>query len=366
MIRNLLLLSSSKTPTDPERLHHAEPWIRSFLQNDQRVVKKVTLVPYAGVMPPDEYVGLVRPAFDRLGIAVESVHEGDDPFGAIRRAEAICVGGGNTYVLTHWLHWLHQQPVSDDDYDLGDLIAERVLLEGVPYIGWSAGANMAFGGIETTNDMNVVRTDKFDGLGLIGGTLRLNPHYSDPLSMEALPPEISADIERLQSHPAVAMVLNPQGESRAYRLREYLRVNRGPVIALYEGAILLVEGTRMALTGTAGAKIFYSEDLDAMKCAGISLGTLLRDYEGYPPIPFEQLFAANAGMAYRRIMREHPKLLEDFNGCNITFHYPTGEYAANPSRGDDSNLKAMVSRKMGVPSGTVLLSSRSIGSLSDV
>lgn len=164
-MRNLLLLSSSRVPQNPRWLEYAAPDIRSFLHRQQ--VTEAVFVPYAGVsMGYDKYMALARPTFERMGFGLKSVHEARDPVEAILSAPAICVGGGNTYFLNRMLH----------ERGLRDAIRKRVLEDGVPYVGWSAGSNVAFGGILTTNDWNIANSTAFQGLGLIEGGLQLNPH----------------------------------------------------------------------------------------------------------------------------------------------------------------------------------------------
>jgi len=264
MIPNLLLLSSARTPADPVRLHYAQPYIANFLQD----ITQVALVPYAGAMEADVYVGRVRPAFESLGIHLSSIHDARDPVEAIRQAKAICVGGGNTHLLNRSLR----------DLGLRAVIRERVLQKGVPYIGWSAGSNIAFGGIEATCDMNIVAGTDFQGLSLIEGGLRLSPHFSDAVSFEDLTAEARALAEALmRAAPETASALKHRGETREQRIREYLSLQDGPVIGLYEGGILEVHGARMVLTGVAGAKIFRKKEEPAGYEPGSDLSFLLRE-----------------------------------------------------------------------------------------
>ena len=52
----------------------------------------------------DSYEDLVKPAFDRLGYALQSIHRFDNPLVAIEEAEAIAIGGGNTFALLKRLY----------------------------------------------------------------------------------------------------------------------------------------------------------------------------------------------------------------------------------------------------------------------
>jgi len=264
VLPNLLLLSSSRIPADQARLHYAQSYIVDFLQG----ATQVTFVPYAGVMGADEYVGRVRPAFEAMGLQLGSVHEERDPVESVRCAKALCVGGGNTHLLNRSLH----------RSGLREVIRKRVLEDGVPYIGWSAGSNVAFGGIDATNDMNIVSGTNFQGLGLIQGPLRLNPHFADALRVEDLPEKARRLAEEfMAAAPEVVSVLNHQGETRERRIEEYLFLQKGPVIGLYEGGILLVQGERMTLTGVAGARVFRKDKEPAMYEPGSDLSFLLRE-----------------------------------------------------------------------------------------
>lgn len=233
----LLLLSNSRVH---ERgfLDHAETHIRNFLGDD---VTTVLFVPYAGVTVTfDQFAGSVRKRLDAMGYHVQSVHEIADPIKAVRDAEAIAVGGGNTFHLLRHLV----------DAQLLDAIRDRVL-EGAPFIGWSAGANVACPTIKTTNDMAIVEPPGFDALGLV--PFQINPHY-----MDANP----------EGH---------QGETREQRLLEFIEVNPDvTVVGLREGSILKVEGETVELLGDKPARLFRRGAEIREHPAGEPLGFLLR------------------------------------------------------------------------------------------
>ncbi len=212
-----LLLFSNSTNAGEAYLSYPLPYIQRFLPG----VKAVRFVPYAGVtFSHDEYEADVRERFATMGIAVESVHRFDDPVGAISEAEAIVVGGGNTWRL---LELMQQQ-------GLVEAIRRRVL-EGVPYVGWSAGANLACPTIRTTNDMPICEPRGMRALNLV--PFQINPHYLDA---------------------------NPEGhagETREDRIMEFLEVNRGtPVVGLREGTMLRVENGGVELEGPRPARCF--------------------------------------------------------------------------------------------------------------
>lgn len=274
MPRSLMLLSCSKLPGQPQRLEYAAQHIKDFFSGGTRPVENITLVPYAGETYGDAYFKAFVPPLEELGFKVRSVHAEKNPVAAIRQAEGICVGGGNTYLLNDRLH----------STGLREAIRERVLEEGVPYLGWSAGSNVAFSGIAPTNDWNIVRTATFEGLSLIEGGLRLNPHFADPIDWQSLSPEAQRAADRLlKLAPETAAALKPQGEAREDRIVEFLAVNDGPVLGLYEGGVLLVNGNRMTLSGTAGAKLFRRGLTPEKFEPGTDLSTLLAEVEGMVP-----------------------------------------------------------------------------------
>lgn len=222
----LLLLSNSRN-FGGGWMDHAEPWIRSFMGG----VRSAVFVPYAGVTVTwDEYTAMARERFGKMGIEVTSVHEAKHAAKAVEAAEAVFVGGGNTFHLLKHL------------YDGGALwaIRERVLA-GAPYIGWSAGSNVACPSIKTTNDMPVVEPAKFDGLNLV--PFQINPHFTD------------------------AVLPNHGGETRTQRIAEFTKSNPGMyVVGLPEGSAIEVDGAALKLLGPHSARIFRS-DRDPVECA---------------------------------------------------------------------------------------------------
>ena len=175
----------------------------------------MTFVPYA-LADRDGYAGKARERFAGLGIEVLSVHQAPDPRAAIRGAEAVFVGGGNTFRLLKWLQ---------DEGLLGP-IRDRAG-EGMPYVGSSAGTNVAAPSIRTTNDMPIVQTANLLALGLV--PYQINPHYLDP--------------DPASTH---------KGETREERLLQYLEESPVPVIGLREAAYLRVENGVSKLLGERG------------------------------------------------------------------------------------------------------------------
>lgn len=210
----LLLLSNSTAP-GMGFLDHATEAIRAVLGDRGSLL----FVPFAS-SDPDAYTGVMREALARVGIEVTSLHQAGDPIAAVAEAEAVFVGGGNSFRLLRTLT------------TRGVLQALRqVVRAGVPYLGASAGANLACPTIRTTNDMPIVEPGSLVALGLI--PFQLNPHYLDP------------DPRSLH-----------QGETRQKRIEEFLEENDVPVLGLREGAWLRVSGARAYLSGRNTGRLF--------------------------------------------------------------------------------------------------------------
>lgn len=213
-MRRLLLVSNS-TLHGSGYLDHCAAQIALHL----RGVTRVLFVPYA-LLDRDGYAAQVRLRFLAMGYQLESIHEAADPRAAVRDAEAVFIGGGNTFRLLRELY----------AHDLLGLLRERVR-SGMPYIGSSAGSNVACLTIGTTNDMPIVQPPSFEALGLV--PFNLNPHYLDP--------------DPSSKH---------MGETREVRIRQFHEENPQPVIGLREGAMLHVLDQQMTLLGVTGARIF--------------------------------------------------------------------------------------------------------------
>ena len=225
MNKNLLLISNS-TMAGEEYLGWPRNYIAGFLQTHN--VKKVTFVPYAGVnlsldnldASYDVYTKRVAEVFAGFDVEIESVHQAADPVAMIFNAEAIAVGGGNTFHLVAKMH------------ETGIMKAIKLKAEaGTPYMGWSAGSNVACPTLKTTNDMPITEPESFKVLNLI--PFQINPHYLDA---------------------------NPEGhggETRQQRIEEFLAVNRNmKVVGLREASMLFVEGNTMKLMGKRDMRLF--------------------------------------------------------------------------------------------------------------
>lgn len=213
-MRQLLLMSSSRAD-NPNYLEHGLHWLEEHFRN-----KKIVFVPYAGVsISYDNYTGMVHDAISPRGMQVQGLHTFADPVQAIEEAEAIAVGGGNTYMLLHQL------------YELGliDPIKRKVAA-GIPYAGWSAGSNIAGTSIKTTNDMPIIQPRSFDALKLV--PFQINPHYTN------------------------AMPKGHRGETRQQRIEEFMMVNATPVLGIAEGTALKISGRNMTLLGQKDGVLF--------------------------------------------------------------------------------------------------------------
>ncbi|MDR1809554.1 MAG: dipeptidase PepE [Prevotella sp.] len=223
----LLLLSNSTNPGE-QYLDYPKHVIREFLGE---IPVRAVFIPYAAVtFSYNEYEDRVNERFREIGHSVTGVHRYADPKSAIADADAIIIGGGNTWKLVRMLH----------ENGLMPLIREKVLA-GTPYIGWSAGSNVACPTLRTTNDMPIIDPLGFDTLGLV--PFQINPHYLD-------------------EHPA-----NHGGETREMRIQEFIAENRTDyVVGLRESTMLRFEDNRLELLGSRTARIFrYGEDARELK-----------------------------------------------------------------------------------------------------
>lgn len=212
--RRLLLISNS-TLHGSGYLDHAESEIRDFLGN----LKNILFVPFA-LFDREKYAATAHARFQKMGYELTSIHAAANPVQAVKETDAMFIGGGNTFRLLKALY----------EFDLLDVIRERVEA-GMPYIGSSAGSNMACPTIRTTNDMPIVQPPSFKALGLV--SFQINPHYLDP--------------DPGSKH---------MGETREERIIQFLEENETPVVGLREGAMLRIENGETILRGSTGARIF--------------------------------------------------------------------------------------------------------------
>ena len=233
----LLLISNSTNPGEPY-LNYPKENIKQFL--GEKTIKAL-FIPYAAVtFSYDEYEEKVNNRFKDIGHSVIGIHHFDDPKKAVEEAEVIIIGGGNTWKLVRTMR----------DNSLIELIQKKVK-GGTPYIGWSAGSNVACPTLRTTNDMPIIDPKGFDVIDLI--PFQINPHYLD---------------------------VHPQGhggETREDRINEFITENKDLyVVGLREGTMLNIEGEIIKLIGDKTARIFkYGQEPKELK-ANDDFGFLLK------------------------------------------------------------------------------------------
>lgn len=213
----LLLLSNSTNPGETY-LGYPKQAIKSFLGDSPL---NIVFIPYAAVtFSYDEYVDKVNDSLREIGVEVKGIHTYKNAKNAVRKADVIMVGGGNTWKLTRMVQ----------EKDLVDVIREKVNT-GTPYVGWSAGSNLACPTLRTTNDMPITEPDSFETLNLI--PFQINPHYLD-------------------AHPQ-----GHGGETREMRIAEFIVENPDIyVVGLRESTILHLEAGKLRLIGDRSARIF--------------------------------------------------------------------------------------------------------------
>jgi len=218
-----LLLISNSTNAGEAYLDYPKYHIRDFLGSKPL---NCLFIPYAGVtISFDDYEARVKERFAEVGHHVTSIHHASDPIAAVQAADAIVVGGGNTFQLIKMIQ----------NNGLIDPVREKVLA-GTPFVGWSAGSNVTCPTIKTTNDMPILEPESFNAFNLV--PFQINPHYTE---------------------------LNPPGhagETSEDRILEYLAANPGDtVLGLREACIFLVEGNQMKLFGERPVRLFRYNQL---------------------------------------------------------------------------------------------------------
>jgi dipeptidase E len=230
----LLLISSSFVPGGANYLDYCAADVLSFY----RTVTRILFIPHA-LKDHDAYAANIAAHFDGSGLLVESLHTALDQRAAVENAEAFFVGGGNTFRLLDAL------------YALGVLHALRNRVRvGAPYLGVSAGTNLACPTIKTTNDMPIVFPPSLDALGLV--PFQINPHFID-------------------AEPDSPLV----HETREERIREFHDENATPVLGLREGAWLEVANSSITLRGATGAMLFQRNTAPIDCAPNESLDSLL-------------------------------------------------------------------------------------------
>jgi dipeptidase E len=229
-----LLLISNSTLHGSGYLDHAEAEIRDFLGSSARVL----FIPFA-VNDRGSYAAKAEKRFHEMGFSLTSIHNVSNMPRMIDEADAIFVGGGNTFRLLKGIY----------DCDLLGPIRRRVAA-GALYIGSSAGSIVACPTLKTTKDMPVVQPPSFEALGLV--PFQISPHYLDP--------------DPLSTH---------MGETQEERIMQFLEENDQPVVGLREGSILRVQDGAVTLKGPNTARIFRRGEEPVEVSPGSNLSALL-------------------------------------------------------------------------------------------
>jgi len=219
-MKKLLLISNSTNPGEAY-LGWPQPYIQAFIE--KYAIKTLAFIPFAGVTVNwDDYYDKVAGVVEKFGVSLLAVHKTDDPATMVRNADAVAVGGGNTF---HLVYHLQKSGLME--------VIKQECLAGKPYMGWSAGSNIACPALKTTNDMPITEPLSFQCMGLI--PFQINPHYLD-------------------AHPA-----GHGGETREQRIEEFLAANPDIYVAgLREATLLEIEGDKMELKGRSPMRVFKS------------------------------------------------------------------------------------------------------------
>jgi dipeptidase E len=229
-----ILLISNSTVHGRGYLDHAEEELRNFLGN----ARTVLFFPYA-LFDRDAYAAKAAARFAEMGYTMTSAHSASDPAKAIGETDAIFVGGGNTFRLLKALQ----------DLELIEPIRRRVRA-GAPYVGSSAGSNVAGPTIRTTKDMPIVQPRSFESLGLV--PFQVSPHFQDP--------------DPNSTH---------MGETQEERILQFLEENETPVLGMREGAWVRAGIGTVVLGGARGARIFRRGEPPVEKTTGDEISDLV-------------------------------------------------------------------------------------------
>lgn len=230
------IIASTSTIHEGDYLDYLLPELKLHFQD----CKTILFIPFArsGGITHDEYTSKVALAFAKINKDVKGIHEFENPADAIRKADGIFTGGGNTFLLVSQLY----------KNNIMDTLADTVK-SGTPYLGTSAGSNICGLTMQTTNDMPIVYPPSFQTLGLI--PFNLNPHYLDP--------------DDQSTH---------MGETRETRIKEFHAFNSLPVLGLREGSWLDVKGEKIILKGNLDARLFRQNQIPVEMESGSDLSDL--------------------------------------------------------------------------------------------
>ncbi len=215
-----MIIASTSTVYGGKYLEYILPELEKLFKG----ISEILFVPYArpSGMTHDEYTEIAQKGFANIGITVKGIHQFENPIEAVKNAKGIFVGGGNTFLLVKQLY---------DNKVLTEI--KKVVENGTPYFGTSAGSNITGVTMQNTNDMPIAFPSSYDTLALI--PFNINPHYLDPIEG-----------------------LKHMGETRETRIKEYHTINTIPVLGIREGGWLEVEGNQITLKGDFSARWFES------------------------------------------------------------------------------------------------------------
>lgn len=231
-----IIIASTSTLHNGSYLEYLLPTLKTHFSG----IKTILFIPFArpGGISHDEYTTKVSNAFAAIGIDVKGIHEFSNPVSALEQAEGIFTGGGNTFLLVTQL------------YKTGIMTTlEKVVKNGIPYLGTSAGSNICGLTMGTTNDMPIVYPPSFNTLAFV--PFNINPHYLDPIEGS--------------TH---------MGETRETRINEFHHFNSQPVLGLREGSWLEVVGTKITLRGDLTARLFRQNQTPEELATGSDLSDL--------------------------------------------------------------------------------------------
>lgn len=213
-----MIIASTSTLHDSGYLEYLLPELSIHFKNCQTVL----FIPYArpSGITHEEYTQKAALAFTKININLKGIHEYSDAIGALKNAEGIFTGGGNTFLLVSQLY-------------KNNLLStlNEVVKQGTPYLGTSAGSVICGLSMQNTNDMPIIYPPSFQTLGLI--PFNINAHYLDP--------------DTQSKH---------MGETRETRIKEFHSFNTVPVLGLREGSWLDVKGETIRLKGNLKARLF--------------------------------------------------------------------------------------------------------------
>jgi len=213
-----LIIASTSTIHGSGYLEYLLPTLTAHFKNCSEII----FIPFArpSGITHDEYTAIAKKAFAKININVKGLHEFEDYTEALKNAQGIFTGGGNTFLL---VSQLYKQKIM--------IPLKEVVTNGIPYLGTSAGSNICGLTMNTTNDMPIVYPPSFSTLGYI--PFNINPHYLDP--------------DPTSTH---------KGETRETRIKEFHKFNTTPVVGLREGSWLHVDGNTITLEGKLNARVF--------------------------------------------------------------------------------------------------------------